>query len=157
MADSTLRIPSYAGFCNPSELPKGPNGRALCRWCKTEVPPGKRTFCSQGCIDEHRIRTQPAFAKARVYERDHGVCALCGLDTAASIKGPSVRFSRWPSATANSFWDLDHIVPVVEGGGACGLENYRTLCKPCHKGETAALAKRRAERRRAEKETANAK
>lgn len=42
-------------------------------------------------------------------------------------------------------WDCDHIVPVVEGGGECGLENLRTLCRPCHKRATAALAKRRAE------------
>jgi 5-methylcytosine-specific restriction endonuclease McrA len=39
---------------------------------------------------------------------------------------------------------MDHIVPVVEGGGACGLENLRTLCKPCHKRVTAELAGRRA-------------
>lgn len=45
-------------------------------------------------------------------------------------------------------WDADHIIPVVEGGGLCGLENYRTLCHPCHKQETAALAKRRAQSRR---------
>ena len=44
-------------------------------------------------------------------------------------------------------WEADHIIPVIEGGGECGLENYRTLCLPCHKKETAALAKRRAQRR----------
>lgn len=48
-----------------------------------------------------------------------------------------------------SCWQADHIVPVVEGGGQCGIENFRTLCCPCHKRETAQLAKRRAERRRA--------
>jgi 5-methylcytosine-specific restriction endonuclease McrA len=44
---------------------------------------------------------------------------------------------------------MDHIVPVVEGGGDCGLENLRTLCWACHHRETAALAKRRAEKRKA--------
>lgn len=44
-------------------------------------------------------------------------------------------------------WEADHIVPVVEGGGCCGLENYRTLCQLCHKNETAVLAGRRAESR----------
>jgi hypothetical protein len=39
-------------------------------------------------------------------------------------------------------WEADHIVPVVEGGGLCGLENYRTLCSVCHKKVTAALRKR---------------
>lgn len=51
-----------------------------------------------------------------------------------------------------SLWDADHIVPVVDGAGACGIENMRTLCVPCHKRETAALAARRAEERRAKKQ-----
>jgi hypothetical protein len=37
---------------------------------------------------------------------------------------------------------------VVEGGGECGLDNYRTLCTPCHKVETKKLAKRLAEKRK---------
>jgi 5-methylcytosine-specific restriction endonuclease McrA len=47
-----------------------------------------------------------------------------------------------------SFWEADHVVPVVEGGGGCRLENLRTLCVPCHKRVTRALAARRAEARR---------
>lgn len=50
-----------------------------------------------------------------------------------------------------TLWEADHIVPVVEGGGCCGLENYRTLCWKCHKQETAKLASRRAAKRRAVK------
>lgn len=47
-------------------------------------------------------------------------------------------------------WEADHIVPVVEGGGGCGLEGYRTLCVPCHKTHTAALARRSIHRRKME-------
>jgi 5-methylcytosine-specific restriction protein A len=36
-------------------------------------------------------------------------------------------------------WEADHVVPVIEGGGCCGLENYRTLCIPCHRAETRRL------------------
>lgn len=54
---------------------------------------------------------------------------------------------------AKSFWEADHIVAVVEGGGACGLDNLRTLCLPCHKRESAALARKRAlARRRAKRQ-----
>lgn len=52
-------------------------------------------------------------------------------------------------------WEADHIIPVVEGGGECGLENYRTLCLPCHRKATAALAARRAQQRKNLKETTN--
>lgn len=47
-----------------------------------------------------------------------------------------------------SLWEADHIIPVVEGGGSSGLENLRTLCKPCHRLETAKLRKRLARQRR---------
>jgi hypothetical protein len=40
------------------------------------------------------------------------------------------------------FWDVDHIVSVVEGGGSCGLEGLRTVCAWCHVEETAKLRKR---------------
>lgn len=48
----------------------------------------------------------------------------------------------------NTLWEVDHIIPVCEGGGACGLDNLRTLCLWCHRKETAKLAARRAQRRR---------
>ncbi len=41
-------------------------------------------------------------------------------------------------------WEMDHVVPVSEGGGACGLDNLRTLCWRCHTKETTTLAGRRA-------------
>lgn len=52
------------------------------------------------------------------------------------------------------WWEADHIVPVVEGGGECGLDGLRTLCVPCHRDVTAALNRRRAEARRAAKQPA---
>jgi hypothetical protein len=41
-----------------------------------------------------------------------------------------------------SFWDADHILPVVEGGGECDLGNIRTLCLWCHREETGKLRDR---------------
>lgn len=51
----------------------------------------------------------------------------------------------------DTWWDADHIIPVIEGGGQCGLENYRTLCVPCHKKVTKDLARRLALKRKYEK------
>ena len=130
-------------------------------------------------------------------KRDHGVCAVCGLDTIAMfdqlqplIAGPAtwhlyhgepnvgmayhaarrhgigeatgpdiillsamdavadrLRITSWHTLT-RSLWQADHIVPVAEGGGECGLDGYRTLCIGCHQGATQALrARLRAKRR----------
>ena len=42
----------------------------------------------------------------------------------------------------STFYDIDHIVSVVEGGSQCGEENLRTLCLSCHRKETAQLRKK---------------
>ena len=234
-------------------------GKPLCRWCRQPVPKGRKTWCSQQCVDDALIRCQPSYARRKVEERDKGVCAKCSRDTAKientlrrlgnvardgilaydrtlvraskryhvakdriwkilnSVLMPDIqkrqakidqriaeglppgridpylqndilraievtpeelrirdvhkRMTRLFRARLNRFaneliregfdgicartgrvnrsmWDADHIVPVVKGGGGCGLENYRTLCQPCHKGETAALAAARAAERK---------
>jgi 5-methylcytosine-specific restriction endonuclease McrA len=131
-------------------------------------------------VEEFSIASWPAHARMRVEQRDHGVCAKCGRDCAAlwtkldalihlvysSEPATKRRGYRWwklalrlglsggYSYCLRSLWDADHIVPVVEGGGGCGLDNLRTLCRPCHKEETRALARRRAEARRTAKEFA---
>jgi 5-methylcytosine-specific restriction endonuclease McrA len=51
----------------------------------------------------------------------------------ASLGWPLDRFKSWEKVSTRSYWDADHIVPVHQGGGECGLDNYRTLCYRCHK------------------------
>jgi 5-methylcytosine-specific restriction enzyme A len=132
--------------------PHGPNGRGLCRWCSLEVPRGRFTFCSEFCVHEWKLRTQPAYLREQVLERDRGICASCGVDTIAAAR--KLRFSRganhasllayWGLRTRSrkTLWDADHVVPVVEGGGECDLENIRTLCLRCHRSVTMQLRKR---------------
>src|SRR5947209_9226306 len=62
--------------------PRGPNGRYMCWNCRAvEIPPRRQVYCSNACAEEYNIRNVPAVARARVFERDCGACALCGLDT----------------------------------------------------------------------------
>lgn len=51
---------------------------------------------------------------------------------------------HYRSADARSEWrwEADHVIPVSEGGGGCGLDGMRTLCLPCHGKETGALRRR---------------
>lgn len=51
-------------------------------------------------------------------------------------------------AKDRAWWEADHRIPVSEGGGGCTFNGYRTLCLPCHKRETKALAARLAAGRR---------
>jgi len=83
MSEQFNRTSSKAGWCNQNKLPKGPNGRNLCRQCSVEVPKGRLTFCSDGCVDEWKIKTNPGHVRRLVFKRDHGICCLCGRDTVA--------------------------------------------------------------------------
>jgi len=141
------------GWVDRLSLPKGLNGRNLCRWCNLEVPKGRVTFCSDWCVEEWRLRTDPGYLREKVFERDRGVCAACGLDCEAAwvhlkrLRGAArvrtlLEWSLKPRSR-KSLWDADHIVPVVEGGGECDLANIRTLCLKCHRAATAELRKRR--------------
>ncbi len=130
---------------------RGPHGRGICRWCKTEVPKGRRTFCNDCCVHEWRLRTDPRYLREQVLRRDRGVCAICGLDTIEFYrrfqlvpprKRRALRSQLDLHARRRSFWDADHILPVAEGGGECDLSNIRTLCLWCHQEHTAQLRRR---------------
>lgn len=84
--DKTRRRPEAAGFVDHRKLPKGAFGRALCRYCGDEVPYPRRSFCSDECVREWKIRTSPSYAAELVLERDAGVCRLCGRDCLALLK-----------------------------------------------------------------------
>jgi len=174
------RIPKKAGWCNPSKLPKGPNGRPCCRQCGKECPTARNTFCSPACVHAWKLTTDPGYQRAHVFERDHGICSSCSLDTAAlersfreakralyrerhhggSLPHVSSDVWRWGYREVDerlralgfiagrSFWEMDHIVPVVEGGGGCSLDNLRTLCRPCHVRVTRELRARMAVNRK---------
>jgi 5-methylcytosine-specific restriction endonuclease McrA len=59
------------------------NGRKACRWCVGRVDPPRSSFCGPACVEAWLFRTRPAHLRAAVFARDRGVCACCGLDTAA--------------------------------------------------------------------------
>lgn len=163
---STKRVTPDAGWTSGKR-------QTACRWCRGPLPKRRMSFCSDECVHEHKVRSQPGYARHLVFQRDRGVCKLCGLDTgridAIRLKwrhravGPQgARLDprrRWDGRQnaddrlfellglshpkgRPSLWEMDHEKPVVEGGGACGLENLRTLCVWCHKGETAKLRRR---------------
>lgn len=145
------------GWADRAALPKGPNGRSLCRWCSLEVPARRSTFCSDWCVHEWKLRTDPGYLRDQVFERDGGICAICRVDARAAYfelkraRGTHRHklLTRWGLKSVNrkSLWDADHIVPVAEGGGECDIDNLRTLCLACHRQHTLALRQRLAAKR----------
>lgn len=90
-------------------------------------------------MHEWKLRTNPGYLREQVFERDRGVCAMCGVDTVQLRKDKRKldykarkQFEKdW--GTRQKLWDADHIVPVKAGGGECGMTNMRTLCVLCHR------------------------
>lgn len=82
MSDRRHRIGELAEKAGAwSDPKKGPDGRPQCRWCGKSVAPPRRTFCSDGCVHEWKLRSNPGYVRDLVLRRDRGVCALCKLDT----------------------------------------------------------------------------
>lgn len=155
MMDTSESLPRRkmpGGYADRAALPQGPNERPLCRWCQLEVPKGRFTFCSEWCVHEWRLRTDPNYLRDQVLARDRGICALCQTDTEAAYhelkrsRGTHrIRLlARWglKRISRRSLWDADHILPVAEGGGECDISNLRTLCLACHRQETQKLRRR---------------
>ena len=127
------------------------------------------TYCSKKCAEEGRLKRGGMFSSSRVREQvfalEGGVCCKCGLDAHALYTRifalrPAERLNALSHAnwglpksssalerllqypTEGDFWQADHIVPVIEGGGGCDLGNLQTLCTPCHRIETGKLRAR---------------
>lgn len=155
------------GWVRIENLPKSVYGRTLCRFCRKEVFPPKRTFCSAECVHQHKIRSQPSYMRKCVFKRDKGICAYCGCDTMKLQRvlahtrnkcGDTLIFAEILKIFGISnyrgfrislrgrkghLWDADHIISVIEGGGECGLENIQTLCIPCHNAKTLILKRKK--------------
>lgn len=155
------RRPDGFCMCNCGE-------RAKVRWASSEC--SARLLALFGVL-----KGNGSTIRAEVLKRDKGICAVCAMDTEAerekcawwpkwddetpddkhqakkaevdALRGEYMR-AGFPSPS-KSWWEADHIIEVVRGGGMCGLDNLQTLCCACHKRKTKQLAQDRAEARRA--------
>jgi hypothetical protein len=127
----------------------------LCRNCGQNVKrfdSRKQTFCCNECVKEWKIKSDPVYARRLVLKRDKGICTCCGRDTLEIQKQIEIIRTRYgtgstadyieqlffeqqgldPMLHRKTFYDADHIKPVSQGGGECGLEGLRLLCLWCH-------------------------
>ncbi len=117
----------FLRFVPKSKQSRDADGKRLCLVCDSSLPPRNTSYCEADC----RMRNMPSWIAKVVLRRDNWTCQNCGCK--------------------HGDMEADHILPVSEGGGLCGPEGYRTLCKPCHGKESGKLRKRLAERRKIEK------
>jgi len=149
-------------------------GIGICRFCKQNVIPPRKTFCSTECVHEWRLRSNTKYLREHLYERDLGICALCAADTRfTKIEVENLqRISRLTNnnlellnylklknmtikESYRSLWHADHILPVSLGGGETGLSNFRTLCVSCHKSVTKKMYAKKRETARPPRVDAN--
>jgi hypothetical protein len=145
--------------------------RGECTWCGKPVGKGRQTWCSDACTKDFLHRCSPGHAALFVQKRDKDICRLCGVnvkqqkkdfEAAWAIRSKSLaevgvtHGSVWTAERekmmkefgfARGRWhEIDHEIPVVEGGGLCHPDRLRLLCGKCHAAETAELAGRRSKK-----------
>lgn len=67
-------------------------------------------------IEFYIIQGNTEVIRNLLFEEDAGHCRSCGV--------------------YDKLWQADHIIEVRDGGGGCDLDNFQTLCIPCHKDKT---------------------
>lgn len=159
MADGVAApvIPPWAswgkrtGLILPQPEGKGPNGRGLCRWCATEVPKGRSSWCSDDCVSAFRTVWTWEAVSSYVRQRD-ARCQICGRThpgwntTRVVVRVEYVSDRRdWGKRGApiiergfkrefcelREWWEVDHILEVINGG-TDDPKNLRLLCHRCH-------------------------
>ena len=139
--------------------------KGQCTWCGKSVPKGRRTWCSQECADTFNLRCSCSHQMRHVIKRDNGICQLCGADTFENERKFKevwkTERNRYPlvsthrhhekyvkeqhGMTRGRWREVDHIKPVILGGGLLGVDNLRLLCGACHAKECRNLIKTRKE------------
>ena len=91
-----------------------------CGWCGAPCGGRRTAWCSETCSTRYyRVWSWGALVQY-IRERDGDVCRRCfATDPGA------------PSGARYSAWEVDHIVPVRDGGDD-NPDNLRLLCAGCH-------------------------
>ena len=94
-------------------------------------------------LEESVTLAKPEIHALKVLPRLKRLALARRIRIGKELEAAGFRGSVTPQKLQN-LWQADHISPVAEGGGGCGLENIQTLCSICHKAKTADQARRSA-------------
>lgn len=158
------------------KLPHADAPAGSCKWCGEEIRfdetrKGWKRRRQRGyhrgdeweltdtnCLLDGMVWLDPKRGTQTLLERQEGKCAVCGTEIAClgEHKEWAEDFESfemvpyWVIGPEHPRIDIDHVLPVVDGGTNL-LENLQAICNdPCHKEKTAREARERAKARRAE-------
>lgn len=78
--------------------------------------------------------------KRKITKRDNGCCYMCGAEPVDPELHDEDDRSTWPH-------ELDHVIPISEGGARRSLDNLGLACTSCHDEKSRAEAARANARR----------
>lgn len=131
---------------------KHPKVIKTCKLCgkQFESYSGKNVYCSNDCCKRanranarrngertgnHRHRAhmygvayEPGITLRKVYERDGGVCYICGCKT---NRNDSWHDENGYHVCGSTYPTIDHVVPMSKGGGHV-WSNVRLACRQCN-------------------------
>jgi hypothetical protein len=128
-----------------------PFADGACAWCGTELPPRRRSWCSDRCGDAFWANHWFSVARSTAKRRDRYRCTQCGarapkrpVKTHYTAHAKYLAAMRaWRKEKRTSRLEVNHKVPCIgkhaELSCAHHLDNLETLCPACHKQHTAAL------------------
>jgi 5-methylcytosine-specific restriction endonuclease McrA len=113
-----------------------------------------RGVCAACGLDTEAFREELKRRYFEAYPQTHSYIHATVLGKSPTVlawleqHGMTIKDVVFTSRGMKDFWQADHTLPVIEGGGGAHWSELRTLCSACHRQETKALAARRAEQRR---------
>lgn len=84
-----------------------------CLECGEALIGKQRKYCNLHCQMLVWARYDYNTMRQRVLERDNYTCQICGVKSRKRM-------------------EVDHIIPLADGGPSLELSNCRTLCHTCH-------------------------
>jgi hypothetical protein len=126
-------------------------GQGACAWCGADLPPRRRSWCSDRCGERFWANHWWSVARAAAKRRDRYRCTRCGTappKRPVQSKQPSraaylAAMRAWRRAKRTARLEVNHIVPCrgkhASLDCAHHLDNLETLCPACHRVHTSAL------------------
>jgi 5-methylcytosine-specific restriction endonuclease McrA len=118
------------GYKMDSLFPTRKDGLCSCG-CGEKLKGRQTRWASEKCSEKAYsifsvIKGNNGMIRKNLFYLEEGFCRSCGV--------------------FDDNWEADHIKPVFMGGGLCGIDNFQTLCKDCHKdkSKTQLIAQRKA-------------